>query len=411
MPDPVNRTLDEHRARAVSMVAPLPTREVSLDEAVGGVLAADVVATLAVPPFDMAAMDGYAVRFADLGPVDAAPVTLRVIGEAAAGADMALTLEPGEALRIMTGAPLPAGADAVVPVERTSTGHFRAGVARAEITVDVPRLDRTHVRPRGEDVMPGDLVCPAGTHVTGPVVAAAASAGATVLRVHQVPCVGVLATGSELVTSGVAPVHGQIPDSNSHLLAAGVRDAGGNAVRHPSVGDTATALAGALDELRADVDLIITSGGVSAGAHDVVRALLDSGDERLTEIEVAAVDMRPGRPQALARWRGIPWIAVPGSPVAAFVSVAMFARPVIQRLAGRTTTELPLVPRVASTSWSSPPNRVQILPVRHLADGRVAPAGRGGHLLSGLAGADALAVVPVDVTEVSEGSSIQVMVL
>ncbi|WP_029251997.1 molybdopterin molybdotransferase MoeA [Paraoerskovia marina] len=408
---PVASKLDEHRARALAMVNPLPSLDVPLDEAVGSVLAADVRAHLAVPPFDMAAMDGYAVRTRDLDVLDGEPVALAVVGEAAAGTGTGTKLGAGEAVRIMTGAPLPPGADAVVPVERTSTGRFRAGVAGVETSVAVPRLDRAHVRPRGEDVMPGDLVCAAGTSVTGPVVAAAASAGATSLRVHRVPRVGVLATGSELVASGRAPAHGQIPDSNSHLLAAGVRAAGAVAVRHPSVGDTVTALASALDELTADVDLVVTSGGVSAGAHDVVRALLDSGDGRLSDVHVAAVDMRPGRPQALARWRGVPWIAVPGSPVAAFVSVTLFARPTIRRLAGCTTSDLPAVPRVAATKWSSPPGRVQILPGRHRPDGRVEPAGRDGHLLSGLVVADCLVIVSAEVDAVRAGDPVRVVVL
>lgn len=411
MPDPVNCTLDEHRARAIRMVSPLPSEPTPPDAALGRVLATDVVATLAIPPFDMAAMDGYAVRSADLAGYDDAPVALRVIDEAAAGSGSGTPLGAGEAIRIMTGAPVPAGADAVVPVERTSTGRFRAGVAGTEETVEVPRLDRTHIRPRGEDVRPGDVVCAAGTRATGPVIAAAVSAGATTLDVHRAPRVAVLATGSELVPSGEELREGHIPDSNSHLLAAGVRTAGGVPVRQPAVGDRPDALAAALDAACADVDLIVTSGGVSAGAHDVVRALLDSGDDRLSGVHVAAVDMRPGRPQALARWRGIPWIAVPGSPVAAFVSTTLFVRPVIGRLAGRPTSPLPLVPRVASTGWKSPAGRVQILSVRHLPDGTVAPAGRGGHLLSGLVNADALAVVPLDVTDVQAGDAVNVLIL
>jgi molybdopterin molybdotransferase len=448
------RTVEEHARRVVALVEPLPVEVVGLEAAVGRPLAADVVARVAVPPFDNAAMDGYAVRLDDVrgddvrlddargddvrgsgdSVADGRPtVTLHVVAESAAGpvsAGSARRIGPDEAVRIMTGAPIPEGCDAVVPVERTSTVRFTpgspaGGPAPVERDVAVPRLgpdDRTHVRRRGEDVREGDVVGRAGQIVTPALAALAASTGHGVLPVRRVPLVAVVSTGSELVPAGEPLAPGQIPDSNSVLLAAAAREAGARVERIGGVPDTADDLAESLDAaVRAGADLVVTAGGVSAGAHDVVRALLGpvgpgagtrtgaGSGVGASDVDVAAVGMQPGRPQALARWRSVPWVAVPGNPVSAAVSFELFVRPAIDRLRGEGSSAPAGEPRTVAEGWRSPVAREQVLPVTADDDGRVRPAGRNSHLLSGLARADGLALVPADVVDVRTGDVVRVL--
>ncbi|MGW8566487.1 molybdopterin molybdotransferase MoeA [Isoptericola sp. NPDC055881] len=436
------RSLAEHVGAVLARVEPLPAQEAALAdlalEPPGRTLGADVRAVALVPPFDAAAMDGYAVRLADL-PADGAPATLRVVGDRRPGSPVAA--EPVGAVRIMTGAPVPAWADAVVPVERTSTGRFVAGGPTSELEVTLARQDRAHVRRRGEDVRPGNLLGRAGDVVTPALVAVAASAGLATLPVRRRPRVAVLSTGSELVATGAPVSPGRIPDSNSLLLASLARATGADVVRVGAVPDDAEALRATLDtvvsgrsahETSTDgsalprtaaegalgVDLLVTTGGVSAGASDVVRAVLDAADERLSDVDVAAVALRPGRPQALARWRDVPWVALPGNPVSAFVSFALFVGPAVAVLAGREPRRA--VPRPAAGAWPSPPGRTHVVPVRTLPSGEVeravAPADErrgavGGHATSALLGADGLALVPPGVEKVEAGDLVDVLPL
>ncbi|MFF2454445.1 gephyrin-like molybdotransferase Glp [Isoptericola sp. NPDC058082] len=422
------RSLAEHVAAVLGRVAPLPVQDVGLaDLAVeppGRSLGAEVRSVALVPPFDAAAMDGYAVRLSDL-PADGSPVTLPVVGDLRPGSppDPGRVLGGHGAVRIMTGAPVPGGADAVVPVERTSTGRFVAGGPTTEREVTLARQPRAHVRHRGEDVRPGDLLGRAGDAVTPALVAVAASGGLTDLPVRPRPRVAVLSTGSELVAAGDVAGVGRIPDSNSLLLSALARAAGADVVRVGAVPDDADALRAALDGVvgstpggSGTVDLVVTTGGVSAGASDVVRAVLDADDARLTDVDVAAVALRPGRPQALARWRGVPWVALPGNPVSAFVSFALFVRPAVAVLAGREPARP--VRRPAAEAWPSPPGRTHVVPVRTLPSGAVARATApgadhrsGGHATSTLLGADALALVPPDVEKVEAGDELDVLPL
>ncbi|GAB3083717.1 molybdopterin molybdotransferase MoeA [Isoptericola nanjingensis] len=417
-----SRSLAEHAAAVLARVGPLPVQDVGLDalavEGPGRVLGADVRAAALVPPFDAAAMDGYAVRLADL-PTDGSPVTLPVVGDLRPGSPPDRGERDGGAVRIMTGAPVPVWADAVVPVERTSTGRFVAGGPTTEREVTLARQPRAHLRHRGEDVRPGDVLGRAGDAVTPALVAVAASGGLTALPVRRRPCVAVLSTGSELVPAeggGIAG-DGLIPDSNSLLLTALARAAGADVVRVGAVPDDADALRAALDHVvGAAVDLVVTTGGVSAGASDVVRAVLADDDARLTDVDVAAVALRPGRPQALARWRGVPWVALPGNPVSAFVSFALFVRPALAALAGREPPRP--VRRPAAEAWPSPPGRTHVVPVRTLPSGAVARATApgaghrpGGHATSTLLGADALALVPPDVEKVEAGDGLDVLPL
>ncbi|PJI84900.1 gephyrin-like molybdotransferase Glp [Luteimicrobium subarcticum] len=450
-----SRTVDEHLVRALALVRPLPVDDVPLDEAVGAVLAADVAARFAVPPFDTVAMDGYALArpaAPSVAEPDAPPpppprrtfrtssarddvdnvrldgwVTLRVVGDVPAGSSYGGTVGPGEAVRVMTGAPLPAGADVVVPVERTrgwaerpaQPGTPDAVVGAASAAVDVPAPgpgDRPHVRRAGEDVTAGTVVAHAGDVVTSRLAALAAAVGHGTLPVHRTPLVAVLSTGDELVPAGEPLAAGRIPDANSVLLAGAAREAGARSWRRGGVGDTPAALAAALDDaVAAGADLIVTTGGVSVGAHDVVRDLLDgsAGSPRVTDAQVVTVGMAPGKPQGLARWRGVPWVAAPGNPTGASASFELFARPMIDRLRGLSvvsaetvSAEVPETVRVTD-GWSSPPGRVQVVPVRALPDGRAARAG-DGHQLSSLAAADGIALVGPDVDTVAPGDAVPV---
>lgn len=418
-------TVDGYRDHVLELVAPLAAEPVTLDELATAaparrVLAEDVRSLLDVPRFDASAMDGYALRGADLAAATPdSPVTLRVVGDIAAapspapGGPSSGLGAPGEAVRIMTGAPVPDGCDVVVPVERTSTRRFVPGAPLDE-RIEVYEPSRPNIRRRAEDVAVGDLVAAAGAPTTPRLVSAAASAGHATLPVHRVPRVAVLSTGSELVPVGTAPGPGQIPDSNSLLLAACVRDAGGVPVRVGAVPDTAEALRAVLDDVAPHVDLIVTSGGVSAGAFDVVKEVL-SGPQGTadgpSEVRLVAVGMQPGKPQAAARWRGTPLLGVPGNPVSAYVSFRAFVRPAVRRLAGHPDPVEPLVERVAAEGWRSPAGRQQFLPVRFVGADGVAPVGPGAHHVSVLTRADAIAVVPPEVEAVGPGEVVRVMVI
>ncbi|WP_419704549.1 gephyrin-like molybdotransferase Glp [Promicromonospora sp. NFX87] len=430
--EPQARSVTEHVERALALVAPVPAETRSLEDALGSVLTEDLYASVPVPPFDGAAMDGYAVRLADLPP-DGGQVTLQVTGDVAAGPSGLTEVGTGQAVRIMTGAPLPPGADAVVPVERTSTGRFVAGAPRAEESVTLARQSRPHVRRAGDDVRQGELLARAGAELTAALVGALAASGTVRVAVRRRPLVAVVSTGSELVPLGGALGPGQITDSNGPMLAAAVRAAGADVVRLGPVTDDPAALRRVLDQaVRADADgagadLIVTAGGVSAGAADVVREVLaapGSNGRGATDVDVATVAMSPGKPQALARWGGVPWLALPGNPVGAYASFELFARPAIDSLRGVEPSGRHRPPRAvplaAAAGWSGSPGRLLVVPVRvvPLPDGRgtapgavgVLPAG-SHHSLSALATADGLAFVPPDVEKVRPGDIVHVLML
>lgn len=441
--EPQARSVTEHVERVLALVAPLRARTQDLEDALGSILTEDLYASVSVPPFDGAAMDGYAVRLADLPP-DGSQVTLQVTGDVTAGPSGLTEVGTGQAVRIMTGAPIPPGADAVIPVERTSTSRFVAGAPRAEESVTLGRQSRPHVRCAGEDVRQGELLAPAGTEITAALVGALAASGTVRVAVRRRPLVAVVSTGSELVPIGGALGPGQITDSNGPMLAAAVRAAGADVVRLGPVTDDPAALRRVLDQaVRADADgagadLIVTAGGVSAGAADVVREVLatapGSNGPGATDVDVATVAMSPGKPQALARWGGVPWLALPGNPVGAYASFELFARPAIDRLRGveasgrhhtpgmgcsestmSTQSNTPrAVPLAAATGWSGSPGRLLVVPVRlvPLPDGAtgVVPAG-SHHSLSALATADGLAFVPPDMEKVRPGDVVQVLML
>ncbi|NLF05765.1 MAG: molybdopterin molybdotransferase MoeA [Actinomycetales bacterium] len=398
------RTIPEHLAAALTLVEATPAVEVPLALARGLVLAAAVHSADALPRWDNSAMDGFAVRAVDLAVASAAaPVPLPLAGELPAGAEAAVELAAGTCVAIMTGSPVPPGADAVVPVELVER-------APGAITFHEQPEPGAHIRRAGEDLAAGDLVLSQGA-VLGPTqLAAIASAGHGSVSAHRTPRVAVLATGDELVAPGEPLRRGQIPDSNSFLLAACVEAAGCEAVRLDRVADRPDALRGVLVRAEAaGVDAVVTTGGVSMGDYDVVKELLSG-----TGVEFVKVAMQPGKPQGIGRLAGgTPFFGLPGNPVSVFVSFEMFVRPALQRLRGLVEVERPTFDAEVIDGWRTPHGRTQVMPVA-FADGgtRVRRATRGGsgsHLVASLALAEGLAVVPAEIEHVRPGDRVQVM--
>ncbi|MGW6129158.1 molybdopterin molybdotransferase MoeA [Cellulomonas sp. NPDC055163] len=404
----MTRTVDQHRDAVLGLVVPTAAHTVALEDGAGLVLAEDVTAHEALPRFDNSAMDGYAVRAGDVaGATPGTPVHLRVVGDLAAGSDAQPVVGAGEAARIMTGAPLPPGADAIVPVEVTDAGIV-------EVEVREPSPVGRHVRRVGEDVSAGDVVLRAGSELTPYRLAAVASVGRAEVVVHRRPVVVVLATGSELVTPGVAPRRGQIPDSNSYLLAAAAAAAGARVQRLGVVPDDPDLLAEALGAQYPAADLVVTSGGVSVGAYDVVKEVLAP----LPGMSFVSVAMQPGKPQGFGLLPdGTPVVSLPGNPVSAFVSFEAFVRPAILRLRGLSgaALERPRLRARVAQGWRSPAGREQHIPVTIVEDdGEVlvrpaAARGSGSHLVASLAAADGLAVVPAHVEDVGAGDHVTVV--
>ena len=402
------RRIDVHRQAVLDLAQPLPETLVSIESADTHVLAQDVLAPSALPRWDNSAMDGYAVRSADVvGASSQTPVTLRVLVDLPAGSDARPTLVPGTAARIMIGAVVPAGADAVVPVEQTDGGREVVQITRA------PELG-AYVRRAGGDAREGDVILTAGTLLGPAQVAAAAAAGCGTLLVHRRPRVAILSTGSELLPPGQELKLGQIPDSNSYLLAAAVRAAGCEVVRLGVVSDDVTSLRSVLAELDGTVDAIVTSGGVSKGAYDVVKEVL-SPEPGMDFVEVA---MQPGKPQGLGRLAGgTPVFALPGNPVSVFVSFEVFVRPALLRMRGVVDLDRPEVNAVVVDGWRNRTGRTQYMPVRFEDKGteieprirRAGPGGSESHLVAALARVQGLAVVPQETVEVRPGDRLRVM--
>lgn len=401
-------TVEEHRARVLDAVSVLPVETVRLADAAGRTLAAPVRAAHDLPGFDNSSMDGFAVRFADVEGADAEnPVTLRVVADLPAGSSDDPSFGAGEAVRIMTGAPVPADADAIVPFEDTA-----GGLADSLGTVEVrraPAASGAFIRRRGGDTRAGDVVLSAGERLGPFALAAAAAAGVAELEVHRRPRVAVVSTGSELVVPGVVPGRGQTPDSNSTLLVALVAETGAEVTVTSSLQDDANAIHALLDHT-ADVDVIVFSGGVSAGAYEPVRQALEG------RIAFEKVAMQPGKPQAFgALDDGRLVFGLPGNPVSVAVSFEVFVRPALLALQGRTVIGRRIARLTASESWTTPPGRRQYLPaVIDLVVGTVRPAtagGSGSHLAASLARAEAFAIVPAEVSTVSVGDPLDVMLI
>ncbi|MFF7591797.1 gephyrin-like molybdotransferase Glp [Kitasatospora purpeofusca] len=414
-------TVDEHLADVLAAVGPLPAIELQLLDAQGCRLAEDVVAEGDLPPFDNSSMDGYALRTPDtVGASTAYPSVLTVVGEIAAGAGELPAVGPGQAARIMTGAPVPPGAGAVAPVEWTDGGTgtgrpadaMAAAVEGEEVRVLRPVAEGAHIRRRGSDVAAGSRVLTAGTRLGPAQLGLLAAIGRATATVRPRPRVVVLSTGSELVQPGEPVGPGQISESNSFTLTAAARDAGAIAYRVGGVPDDAARLRAVLEDQLGRADLIVTSGGVSVGAYDVVKEVF----AEYGGVDFRRLRMQPGKPQGFGRigpGPGVPLLALPGNPVSAYISFELFVRPVIRAMLGAEDVHRPVVRAHCPVALRSPAGRRQFLRGRYTAaDGLVEPVGGAeSHLVGALARADCLITVPEDVTELPAGSEVDVVLL
>ncbi|MGP3989541.1 molybdotransferase-like divisome protein Glp [Streptomyces sp. 3N207] len=440
-------SVEEHLEDILRSVRPLDPIELNLLDAQGCTLVDDVIVPAALPPFDNSSMDGYAVRTADVeGASEEFPAVLSVIGDIAAGSSDLLTVASGEAARIMTGAPLPPGAEAVVPVEWTDGGTGGGPAdsmaalsdspqgASGQVRVHRPVLSRQHVRAKGSDVKPGTVALKAGT-VLGPAqVGLLAAIGRGTVTVRPRPRVVVLSTGSELVTPGEPLGPGQIHDANSFVLTAAARAAGAIPYRVGAVADDAETLRATIEDQLIRADLVVTSGGVSVGAYDVVKEALSRVDafrggeeEDRTDaagdlVEFRRLAMQPGKPQGfgLIGPDRTPILTLPGNPVSAYVSFELFVRPALRTLMGQEPVRRRTVRARLSgdAALTSPEGKRQFLRGDYTPSGEEddmgsvrAVGGAGSHLIAALAQANALIDIPEKTGRLTPGDEVTVVLL
>lgn len=406
--------VDDAREQILAAFAPLPAVGMPIADSLGLVLATDVYAPGNVPPFANAAMDGFAVRAIDtVHASEDAPARLRVVGQAAAGHLPDRVVGPGDAIRIMTGAPVPAGADAVVRFEETDEATRpggRGGFAGSAIAIYHAARPGANIRLAGEDVRTGERVLVAGTRLRPAEIGLLASIGRATVAVHRRPRVAILATGDEVVPPGAALGPGQIRDSNSAAVAALVRRTGGEPVGLGIARDTIEGVRAKL-WAAAGADLLVSTGGVSVGDYDLVKQVLCQ-EGRVTLWQVR---LKPGKPLAFGWIGGTPLVGLPGNPVAAMVAFEQFVRPAILRLLGRTDL---VIPTVLATLADRVENRGGR---RHFARVRVEATDRGyvAHLagpqgagvLTSLVRADGLLVVPETVAVAEPGTTLPVQMI
>jgi molybdopterin molybdotransferase len=432
-------SVEEHLDDILSSIRPLEPIELQLLDAQGCVLVEDVTVPASLPPFDNSSMDGYAVRVTDVqGAAEEFPAVLTVIGDVAAGTGDLPVVGRGQAARIMTGAALPPGAEAVVPVEWTdgglgggpvdrmlpgaaihSTGSQRAD---GEVRIHRPVTAGQHVRPRGSDVRAGAVALSAGTVLGPPQVGLLAAIGRGSVKVRPRPRVVVVSTGSELVQPGEQLGSGQIYDSNSFVLTSAAREAGAISYRVGAVADDADTLRSTIEDQLIRADIVVTSGGVSVGAYDVVKAVLSQIDGGSGSVEFRRLAMQPGKPQGfgLIGPDRTPVLALPGNPVSAYVSFELFVRPAVRALMGRASVRRETALAVLETeeALTSPDGKRQFLRGSYLAPaagegrGSVRPVGgAGSHLIAALAQANVLIDVPEKTTRLTPRAEVTVVLL
>jgi molybdopterin molybdotransferase len=400
------QNVDDYLAEILAAIRPLAPRELSLEDADGGVLAEDITAQWPLPPFDNSAMDGYAVRAADLAAATAEhPVTLPVTGEVAAGDTREHQVAPGSCVRIMTGAPMPAGADAVVPVELTDGGIAQVAIREAARPGD-------SVRRAGGDAVPGDALLAAGIRLGPAALGLLAASGRASVLARPRPRMIVLSTGNELAAPGTPVTRGQIWESNSFMLASAARQAGAVAARQASVPDDPAKVLAVIEDAAGRADLLVTSGGVSMGGeHDVVKAAL----EKLGTVGFRKVAMQPGMPQGfgMVGAASTPIMTLPGNPVSAYVSFQLFVRPALRALQGKASGHQRTARAVLTAPLRSPRDKRSFLRGVLADDGaEITPlSGQASHQLAALARANALIVVPEQVVAMQEGDVAEVICL
>ena len=398
-------SVDAYRELIFEQLPPPDPIELKLTDALGLVLAEDVRSDEPIPSFANSAMDGYAVVASDH--VEAGgeePTSAQVLGTVAAGAGDPTAIEPGQAVRIMTGAPLPPGADAIVPVEVTREEEGRVLVFRA------PRSGE-FVRTIGQDVQPGQGLLAAGHRIRPADVGLLAAVGAGRVQCYPTPRVVIFSTGDELVPATRQPGPGQLRDANAPMLAAMVRQAGALPYSAGIVRDDRKALMYALDSNIGHADMFITSGGVSAGMFDIVRDVVGT----LGEVWEQKVAMKPGMPQVFGLINNVPVFGLPGNPVSSFVSFETFVRPAIRAIQGRTDRFRPAVRATVSEAIEAPPHKrmfVRVRLSRETGGWTATPTGdQGSHVLTSVVRADGLAEIPEDVTAVQAGEKVTVHLL
>ncbi|KQY59824.1 molybdopterin biosynthesis protein [Aeromicrobium sp. Root495] len=406
--------VEQHLARILAATPRLASERVAVRDAVGRTLAADAAAVHDVPAFENSSMDGFAVRHADVAPASAErPVRLVVVADVPAGSALDPALAPGQAVRIMTGSVLPSEADTVVPFEDTLEG-LTPDVPPHVTVVAAPGREGAFVRARADDLAVGERVLVAGTVVGPRQVASALATGVTTLEVVRRPRVAIITSGSELVRGDEPLTRGQVPESSGAMLAALAVEAGAEVVSVEAVLDDDAAV---LDTVRglAHADLVVLTGGVSAGAYDAVKSAL--GGAGL--MQFFHVRMQPGKPQGFgAPASGPLLLGLPGNPVSTAVSWEVFVRPALLALQGRTDLHRRVVRVRAATGWRSPVGRRQYVPVSlDVSDpaawlARPASSGHSGsHLVGSLALADGYAVVPAGADSVEAGQLVDVMLV
>ncbi|MFT4008719.1 MAG: molybdopterin molybdotransferase MoeA [Nocardioidaceae bacterium] len=400
-------SVDEHLDHILASIAPLPPYNQPLIEALGLPVCESIAAPMDLPSFDNSAMDGYAVFFADVASASTDhPVHLPVVGEVAAGQTKLFAMSPGTAVKIMTGAPVPQGADCVIPVEWTDAGIAHVRISR------VPEPGQ-NIRLRGEDVKQGDVILEDGRILGSRQIGLLASVGRGQVSARPRPRVVVLSTGSELREPGEPLGHDSIYDSNSYMLAAAVRAAGAIAYRVGIVSDDPEEFTDALSDQLVRADMVVTSGGVSMGDYDVVKEVLSE----LGTVRFCKVAMQPGKPQGFGfvGEDATPIFTLPGNPVSSYVSFEVFVLPAIRRMMGRVPHRRPLVRALLRQGFSSALGKRQFVRGRFEIDGKgahVTPVGgHGSHLMGDLAEANALIVVSEETAAARAGEHVQVMVL
>lgn len=397
-------SVGQHTAHIADLLEPalfgLGRETVPLVDALGRVTAVEVASPVDLPLFRNSQMDGFAVHQADLSTI---PVTLPIVGEVAARPGSPAPLAPGTAVRIMTGAVVPEGATAIVPVEDTIVQAD--DVQGDSVTIGRGRSEGEFVRDRGSDAHAGDTLLSAGTRLGSRHLAVLAAAGIATVEVTTRPRVAVITTGAELIAAGQSPAPGQIFDANSIALAAAITASGAVLASSQRVVDDPAAMLDALHEAAAGADLIVTSGGISMGDYEVVReALAPLG------ATIGHIAMQPGGPQATAVFEGVPVVCFPGNPVSTQISFEVFLAPLLRARAGLP----PAVrsSRLLAADLRSVPGKRQFLRGRLIEGDRVATvSGPGSHLVAGLAAADVLIDVPAHVTDLREGDSVETVQL
>ena len=401
------RSVDEQLKRVLDGIGTLDPIELTLLDAQGLLLAENVYADVPLPGFDNSAMDGYAVRAVDTTTATPeAPTVLPVVGDVAAGARSRSGMGPGLAMRIMTGAPIPAGADAVIELESTDGGLARVALHR-------PVQSGESVRRAGEDIQAGAPALGAGSALGPQQIALLAAIGRDRVLVRPRPRVIVISTGSELIDVGQTPAFGEVSDSNSYLVTAAARDAGADAYRYGIVVDDHAKLLDVLESQLLRADILVTTGGVSMGAFDVVKAALST----LGTVEFTQIAMQPGKPQGYGRLGdGVPIFCLPGNPVSALVSFEVFVRPAIRKLLGKHQLQRATVQATALENAESPPGRRQYRRgvLHREASGEYSVSlvgGAGSHLIASMASSNCLVVLDEEVTEITAGSRVTVIPL